>query len=83
MAQYKPWRDKSYLHKMYSVKRMTIDQIADDCKKMGYSVTPMTIYNNLKDFGLLRTNRNLGPRSVGGKHKRPGQNGPRKKGYYG
>lgn len=76
MAAYKPWRDKEYLHKMYVKNRKTIDEIAEDCKKsFGLTVTPMTVYNNLKDFGLLKNSRNLGKRSVGGnsdKRKRGG-----------
>lgn len=72
MAQYKPWRDKAYLHQMYVVKRKTLAQIVEDCKSMGYSVTEMTIYNNLKSFDLIKNSRNLGKRSVGGNGKRGG-----------
>lgn len=75
MAGYKPWRDKSYLHDRYVKRRKTIDQIADECKGNGYSVTPMTIYNNLKSFGLLKNSRNLGSRTVG--------KGGSKSGFYG
>jgi len=73
MAAYKPWQDKSYLHQKYTVERKTIDQIAADCKESyGLSVTPMTIYNNLKKHGLLKNSRNLGKRSHGGGGKRGG-----------
>lgn len=75
MARFKPWTDKSFLYNLYVVKRKTIDQIADECKKMGYSVTSMTIYNNLKKFDLIKNSRNLGKRSVGGNSKGKG-------GYY-
>lgn len=66
MATYKPWTDSGYLHKMYVEKRKTMAEIVIDCKNMGFSVTEMTIWNNLKKFGLLRNSRNLGKRSVGG-----------------
>ena len=68
MAQYKPWRDKAYLHKKYVGERKTLAEIVEDCKAMGYSVTEMTIYNNLKGFDIpIRGgSRNLGKRSVGG-----------------
>lgn len=75
MAVYKPWHDKAYLHRMYVEKRKTLDQIVEDCISMGYNVTPMTIFNNLKKFELLRNSRVLGKRSVGGdmeKRKRGG-----------
>ena len=78
MAAYKPWTDKGYMHKMYVQNRKTIDQIAEDCKSMGYSVTPMTIFNNLKKFDLLKNSRNLGKRSV---NTNPSQKG--KGGFYG
>ncbi len=76
MAAYKPWNDKSFLYKMYVTDRKTIDQIADECKKMGYSVTPMTIYNGLKKFDMIKNSRNLGKRKVT-------SSTPRRKGYYG
>ncbi len=68
MAQYKPWTDKAYMTRMYVEKRMTIDQIAEDCKSLGYQVTPMTIYNNLValKIPIRGGNRKLGTRSVGG-----------------
>lgn len=66
MSKYKPWCDKAYLFKMYVEKRKTLAEIVADCKAMGYSVTEMTIFNNLKKFELLRNSRNLGTRSVGG-----------------
>lgn len=75
MAAYKPWRDKGYLYQTYVTKRMTIEQIAEDCKKnYKLSVTPMTIYNNLIGFKIpIRGgNRKLGTRSVGGNGKRGG-----------
>lgn len=74
MAAYRPWRDKNYLHSTYVAKRMTLDQIVEDCKALGYSVTPMTIWNNLKSFDIpIRGgSRNLGKRSVGGGGKRGG-----------
>lgn len=78
MAAYKPWRDKAYLHKMYVQEKKTIEQIAEDCKRMGYSVTPMTIFNNLKANNLLRKSRNLGKRSVGGS-----PSSRKRGGYYG
>lgn len=77
MAAYKPWRDKAYLHRMYVEKRKTLDQIVADCEAMGYSVTPMTIFNNLKAFELLRNSRTLGKRSVGGNTEKR-----RRGGYY-
>lgn len=78
MAAYKPWRDKSYLFKKYVTERKTLAQIVEDCKKNGYTVTEMTIYNNLKGFGIpIRGGgRNLGKRSVGGNSEK------RKKGGY-
>lgn len=76
MAAYKPWRDKGYLHDAYVKKGKTLKQIVEDCKAMGYSVTEMTIFNNLKSFNLLTNSRNLGPRSVGGKSGS-------KRGFYG
>jgi hypothetical protein len=68
MAGYKPWRDKSYLEDRYVKRRMTIDKIADECVKAGYSVTAMTIFNNLKSFDIpIRGgSRKLASRSVGG-----------------
>jgi hypothetical protein len=71
MAAYKPWRDKSYLYNTYVTKRMTLAQIVEDCKKMGYSVTEMTIYNNLisNSIPIRGGNRKLGSRSVGGSGK--------------
>ena len=68
-AQYLPWRDKEFLRERYVTKRMTLKQIADECRSMGLSVTEMTIWNNLKKHGLLTNPRNLGSRSVGGKSK--------------
>lgn len=67
MAAYKPWRDKSYLHEKYVLKRMTLKQIVEDCVAAGYSVTEMTIYNNLIAFSIpIRGgNRKLGSRTVG------------------
>ncbi len=66
MAAYKPWKDKSFLETHYVKGRKTIDEIAEICKGMGYSVTPMTIYNWCKEFKLIKNSRNLGQRSVGG-----------------
>jgi hypothetical protein len=68
MAEYKPWRSKEYLYRKYVTERKTLAQIVADCKAMGYSVTEMTIYNNLKGFSIpIRGGgRNLGKRSVGG-----------------
>ena len=77
MAAYKPWTDKAYLYKMYIEKRKTLAEIVVDCKAMGYSVTEMTIFNNLKKFELLRNSRNLGKRSVGGSADKK-----KKGGYY-
>jgi hypothetical protein len=77
----KPWHNKDYLYDRYVLKKMTIDKIADECKKMGYEVTSMTIYNGLKKFNLIKNSRKLGQRSIG---KKPtNQQGPKKKGYYG
>lgn len=78
MAQYKPWRDKGYLYDKYVTKRMTLKQIVEDCQSLGYSVTEMTIYNNIKafDIPIRGGSRNLGKRSIG--------NGkPKGKGFYG
>lgn len=77
MAAMKPWRDKSFLYRKYVTERKTLAQIVEDCNAMGYSVTEMTIYNNLKAFNIpIRGgSRNLGKRSVGGnaaKRKRGG-----------
>lgn len=78
MATYRPWRDKGYLYNAYVTKRMTLDDIVEDCKAMNYSVTAMTIYNNLKGFAIpIRGgSRNLGKRTVGGEGKARG-------GFYG
>lgn len=76
MATYKPWTDKSFLYNLYTIKKKSIDQIAEECKKMGYPVTSMTIYNNLKKFDLIKNSRNLGSRKVGG-------NSNKKGGFYG
>jgi hypothetical protein len=74
----KPWTDKNWLYTRYIGKRMTIDQIAQECADMGIKVTAMTIYNNLIKFNIpIRGgNRKLGPRSVG---KSSGKRG----GFYG
>lgn len=78
MGSFKPWHDKSFLYNLYVVKRKSIDEIAEECKKMGHTVTPMTIYNNLKKLNIpIRGgSRNLGKRSVGGNSKGKG-------GFYG
>lgn len=65
MGSEKPWRSKEFLYQYYVVKKLTIDEIAAECKKLGHSVTPMTIYNNLKTHNLIRNSRNLGQRSYG------------------
>lgn len=78
----KPWTNKEFLYERYSVKRMTIDDISAECKKLGYPVTSMTIYNHLKKFDLIRNSRNLGKRSYG-KKQTVGPNTSKKKGYYG
>ena len=68
LAAYKPWRDKDWLWRKYVRERKTLAQIVEECKKLGHSVTEMTIYNNIKAFGIpIRGGgRNLGKRSVGG-----------------
>jgi len=69
MAAYKPWTDMSFLKRKYITEKKTITQIAQECVDAGYSVTEMTIYNNLKKFNLIKNGRNLGSRSVGGSSK--------------
>ena len=78
MAAYKPWTDKSYLHEKYVTKRMTLKQIVEDCVAAGYSVTEMTIYNNLikNNIPIRGGNRKLGSRTVGSKGRKGG-------GFYG
>lgn len=76
MAQAKPWHSKQFLYDRYVAKKNTITQIAEECKQMGFPVTEMTIFNNLKKFDLVKNSRNLGPRSVGGNSKK-------KRGFYG
>lgn len=68
MARFKPWKDKAYMYEMYVQKRMTIEQIAEDCKSKGAPVTVMTIYNALLEhkIPIRGGNRKLGNRSVGG-----------------
>jgi hypothetical protein len=69
----RPWRNKDFLEDLYVKQRKTISEIAEICElRFGIKVTPMTIYNNLKDFGLLRKNRQLGPRRFGGTGKKKG-----------
>lgn len=70
MTADKPWRDKSYLYDRYINKRMTLGQIHKELLAMGYKVTEMTIYTNLKKFELIRKPRQLGKRTFG---KKPGQ----------
>lgn len=62
---FKPWAEKSFLYSRYVEKKMTINQIADECTKMGFKVTPMTIYNHLKKHNLIENSRTLGQRSYG------------------
>lgn len=79
MAKSKPWTDKSYLYDRYKIKKMTIDQIAEECTtKLGAPVTPMTIYNHLKKFDLIVNSRTLGKRSYGNNTK----SGGKRPGYY-
>lgn len=64
----KPWHSKEFLENEYGRKRKSIEVIAEECTKMGYSVTAMTIYNYLKrfDIPIRGGSRKLGKRSVGG-----------------
>ena len=70
MARHKPWMDKGWLHDRYVKKKMTIDQIADECKADGISVTSMTIYNHLKKNNLIKNSRTLGKRAYGNNSKK-------------
>lgn len=81
---YKPYTEKSFLYSRYVEKSMTINQIADECTKMGYKCTPMTVYNHLKKHNLIQNSRNLGQRSFGGNEKGKGKGGSKGSGkYYG
>lgn len=41
----KPWTNKAWLHNKYIVKGMSCEQIAQELRDGGTSVTSMTIYN--------------------------------------
>jgi hypothetical protein len=77
MASIRPWQDKNYLYDAYVTRRKTIYEIADECTSAGHKVTPMTIFNNLKKFDLIKNSRNLGKRSVGGNNS-----GKKRGGFY-
>lgn len=71
----KPWMNYQFMYDQYKTKRRTIAQIAEECKTMGYPVTPMTIYNWLVKLKIKTDGRTLGSRSAKG--------GGAKRGFYG
>lgn len=45
----KLYKSKDWLHRRYVVQRKSMEEIAKEC-----NVTVMTIYRQLKDFGLIK-----------------------------
>lgn len=68
----KPYQNKEWLYDRYVVRKQTIDQISEELKELQIPTTPMTIYNWLKKFDLIKNSRKLGKRSIGGNSKKKG-----------
>lgn len=49
MARPKIYDSEAFLRRRYFREHKTIEQIADECK-----VTPRTIRNNLKKYGIIK-----------------------------